>query len=127
MHPLDEEWRAAPGFPNYQVSSWGRVRRVTNERVLRPYPNRHGYKRNGLYRNGKRYQPLVHRLVCRAWHGEPPPGKPLACHRNDVKTINMPRNLYWGSHRQNAADREANKGIPVWKRKRSSIASGLSA
>lgn len=115
-HPLIEEWRTVPGFQNYEVSSWGRVRRARTNRLLRPYLNRHGYQRHGLYRDGKRAQPMIHRLVCEAWHGPPPPNRPLACHRNDVKRSNTPHNLYWGSHKQNAADREKNKGIPVWKR-----------
>jgi hypothetical protein len=120
LHPLEEEWRPAPGFPNYEVSSFGRVRRAATGKLLRPYPNRRGYRRNGLYVEGRRYQPLVHRLVCEAWHGPPPEGRPLACHANDIKTSNRQTNLYWGSYQQNAADYQANKHIPVWRRKRAS-------
>jgi hypothetical protein len=49
-------------------------------------------------------QKPLHQLVCRAFKGPPPPGKPWSLHRNGIATDNHPSNLYWGTPRDNAAD-----------------------
>lgn len=46
----------------------------------------------------------LHRIICLAFHGDPPPGKPLALHRDGDTLNNDPSNLYWGDHRDNALD-----------------------
>jgi hypothetical protein len=53
---------------------------------------------------------LVHRLVLEAFVGPCPPGLE-GCHRNDDSSDNRLENLYWGTHRQNMADRERNGGV----------------
>lgn len=47
----------------------------------------------------KVYRPA--RLVCEAFHGPPPPGKPNALHRDENPRNNRPENLFWGSQREN--------------------------
>lgn len=47
----------------------------------------------------------VHRLVCAAFHGPPPPDKPFACHNNGCSSDNRPENLRWGSAEDNMADK----------------------
>ena len=51
----------------------------------------------------------IHRLVCEAFNGPPPAGKPNACHRNDSKHDNRAENLYWGSDLDNHKDAVRNK------------------
>lgn len=53
---------------------------------------------------------LVHRLICRAFCGEPPAGKPFVDHRNRVRSDNRAENLQWATakeNRDNTADVEA--------------------
>ena len=36
LYKMEEEWRLIEGFPNYEVSSLGRVRNRTTGQVLKP-------------------------------------------------------------------------------------------
>lgn len=76
-----EEWKTIPSFPNYEASSFGRVRRaVTNKyhpkpRMLRCSPEkRTGYPKATMFRDSKRYSMHVHRLVTEAFIGPCPFG-----------------------------------------------------
>lgn len=51
-----------------------------------------------LYR-GKNYK--IHRLVCEAFHGPHPEGKPIVLHLNEDATDNRPENLRWGTQKEN--------------------------
>lgn len=117
----DEEWRAAPGFVGfYEVSSYGRVRRiigfaspdgrnyVASEFLpMRFYlDNRWGYPtiRLSLRKGGGRTA-LVHRLVCIAFHGPPPfPGAQVA-HGDGSKDNNHVTNLRWATPKENSSDK----------------------
>lgn len=107
-----EEWRLAPGFPDYEVSSLGRVRRRTDAptggtragHILSPCPRGRGYLAVTFYRNGKRPQPYVHRMVCEAFHGPPPSPEHQAAHLNGKKTDNRSANLRWKLPVANIAD-----------------------
>lgn len=105
-----EEWRWVVGFPDYEVSSLGRVRRVTAAcgthagRVLKAKTTPQGYLEVRLQRDGRAHDRRVHRLVCEAFRGAPPPDKPFACHRNDTPDDNLLENLRWGSRKDNADD-----------------------
>lgn len=76
-----EEWRPVVGFEGiYEVSSCGRIRRVANGhgavagRMLSPNPNKKGYLRACLCRDGKAKQGRVHTLVAEAFIGPRPEG-----------------------------------------------------
>ena len=111
---MEEIWVEVPGFSGtYSVSSLGRLRREAGrtsngrnwaEKILQPRVNREGYHRYTLYRDGKPHYRVVHRLVCEAFHGPPPPGKSLALHRDDDRNNNSPGNLYWGDLSDNQRD-----------------------
>jgi hypothetical protein len=60
---------------------------------------------------GKCYQ--VHVLVCTAFHGPPPEGKPFALHINDLPKDNHFTNLRWGSREDNFADAKRNRRLPT--------------
>ena len=96
-----ELWRTVAECDRYEVSSLGNVRHKANKKNLKLPVQKTGYTSICLGDpNVRRY---VHRLVCIAWHGEPPKGT-WALHRNGVKTDNRPENLYWGTPMQNCAD-----------------------
>ena len=44
---------------------------------------------------------LVHRIVCRAWHGPPPTPKHQVNHIDGDKTNNHPENLEWVTQTEN--------------------------
>jgi hypothetical protein len=54
---------------------------------------------------GTQYAAKVHRLVARAFHGEPRPGFDNACHGDGVRDNNRAENLRWDSMKGNHADR----------------------
>ena len=66
---------------------------------------------------------LAHRLVCEAFHGPAPEGKPFVDHIDRCKTNNTPSNLRWVSHKENVhnADRIDHaidhKSDPEWIQK----------
>lgn len=107
-----EEWRVCADYPDYSVSSFGRVMRTSpgNQpwsvpgRVLKHDVNKDGHARVTLFTYGIRKKEFVHRLVCSAWHGPCHPDRPIACHRNDDKSDNTPKNIYWGTIKDNGRD-----------------------
>lgn len=80
------------GFPNYTVTSTGKVFRSGKE--VKPYDNGQGYQQVKLYKNGKRYTKNVHRLVM----GEP--SKDVD-HKDGNKSNNTKSNLQSIPHRDN--------------------------
>ena len=61
-----------PDFPDYKVSSWGRVFSVSAKKFLKPEVHYKGYLRVDLYdKNGNRIHAKVHRLVANAFVPNP--------------------------------------------------------
>lgn len=107
----DEEWRLIADFPDYAVSSEGRVKRVVPDRHgrmgeggLRPVVSNHGYEVVSLHRDGAQSVRLVHRIVCEAFHGPPPKGA-HAAHYDGDKRKNRADNLRWSSPSENNLDK----------------------
>jgi len=117
----EEIWVPLPGMEGrYEVSDQGRVRSVARSivrangrrqdfrvRVLKQAIDSSGYRMVGLVaeQGGRPIPRQVHRLVLRAFAGEPPEGQ-VACHGPGGKLDNRLSNLYWGTRsRNNGADR----------------------
>ena len=115
----NETWIPAPGTDGfYSVSDQGRVRSEPRSfirsngrkgtyisRVLAPRPRGgSGYLAVELSVRGKSLTAPVHRLVCEAFHGPAPEGKPLALHKDGNPLNNTPENLYWGDASENQRD-----------------------
>ena len=117
------EWRTIPGFGEYEVSNRGDVRRSVPRtnwpagHLLKPARSKSGHlyvmlaARPGANRSTKQY---VHRLVARAFLGEPPFPNACALHADDDPSNNSVANLRWGTRKDNYADRMKNRG---WDRK----------
>src|SRR5262245_25260599 len=96
--PAIEEWRVIADFPDYAISNWGRVKRITvgldgrqPGRIRKPFDN-NGYVRYTLRRDGRYHNKLAHVLVHEAFKG-PVPGGLEINHDDGVKSHNWPDNL----------------------------------
>lgn len=103
---IAEAWKTVPSVPNVEASTEGRVRNAG--RVLVPFlKNGYLHVELRIVGYGRRLF-SVHRLVCEAFNGRPPPGAHCR-HLNDDQSDNRPENLRWGTPAQNAADYRANR------------------
>ena len=106
MNFMTEQWRAVNGFPAYEVSDVGRIRRSVVARngrkcgLLVPRLDRLGYLRIGLRANGKKSMCLVHRLVAIAFIPNPLHLSAVN-HKNGINTDVFVTNLEWRSNRGN--------------------------
>jgi hypothetical protein len=105
---LREEWRNVVGFEGvYEVSCLGRVKRIapgqgaTPGRILRQHQHQSGYVNVALSTHSSKRFIWVHRLVCTAFHGQPPTPEHEVNHKNGVKTDNRVINLEWATKSQN--------------------------
>lgn len=111
---MASSWKVAAGFPDYEVSECGRVRRLT--RGGRRYPagyeltaKRHakGYLLYSLTLNGAARDILAHRLVALTWIGDAPSARHEVAHNDGSRINNHWRNLRWATPAENQADRKA--------------------
>jgi hypothetical protein len=116
-----EEWRQIVDWPDYEISSLGRVRRLTpcfiknpkNGREYVKYPIGHemaafdrgnGYLHVGLSgREGRKPVP-IHVLICKTFNGPPPSPTHEVAHEDGNPLNNSPNNLSWKTHKENAED-----------------------
>ena len=97
-----EIWKDVPGYPDYQVSNIGRVKRIRNIgrngliRILKPIKFNNGYLVVNLL--GKRFG--IHRLVAMAFLQNPKHFTEIN-HKNEDKTDNRVENLEYCSRLYN--------------------------
>ena len=105
VHEL-EIYSPIEGFPNYLVTSHGRVLSLNynRENKIRELKQRKNYKSKycyvTLYKNGKATVIYVHRLVAQAFIPNPD-NKPEVNHIDENKTNNQVSNLEWVTHKEN--------------------------
>ena len=96
---INEIWRSVSGYPNYQVSNIGRIRRADTGTILRPL--RHGsYFAIYLYDDRARTRQLIHRLVAKEFIDNPE-YKKCVDHIDGDGTNNCVSNLRWVSNSEN--------------------------
>lgn len=96
-------WLPIDGWP-YQVSSDGRVRRAESGKIVQGVDNGKGYAVLNLCKDSKPKTFLVSRLVCAAFHGPAPEGKPHCAHRDCDSWNNKASNLRWATPQENIND-----------------------
>ncbi len=100
-----------PGFDGYEADHLGNIWSVSTnwrgygDRVLMQILNIHGYAIVRVYRNGKRINQPVHKLICLAFNGQKPSPIHEVRHLDGSRTNNFPSNLLWGTKSENAQDR----------------------
>lgn len=110
-----EEWRPCPALGGYEVSSCGRVR-ASSGRILAQGHDSDGYPTVTVSLGGdraKRRTRRVHRLVCRAFHGEPRAPHREAAHLDGVRSNCRADNLKWVGKIQNHSHRKAHGTWPT--------------
>lgn len=117
-----EEWRVITDFPDYEVSSLGRVRRARPSRrnhaprVLTPWIGNHGYEVVRLVRDGAAISRLVHRIVCEAFHGLAPAAGHQVAHGDGTRRNNCADNLRWATRSENMEDARRHGVMPMGQR-----------
>lgn len=101
----NHDWTPVPGYEGlYDVSRAGSVRNSRTGRILRGLPNNQGRLQVALYRNARSRRKQVSRIVCEAFHGPAPAGKPYALHNDGDPLNNRSENIRWGSQSENQLD-----------------------
>ena len=96
-----ELWKDVEGFEGlYQVSTWGNVKSIKNNIILKPTKNNKGYFYVDLHKNRKRKRFLINRLVAEAFIPNPD-NLLIVNHKDEVKTNNYRYNLEWCTYKYN--------------------------
>ena len=90
-----ERWKIIPEFPNYSVSTFGRIRAEKSERILKLKENNSGLVFVGLFRGGIQYQRSVPRLVARAFPRQENPLFDTPINLDGNRSQNGLHNLSW--------------------------------
>lgn len=104
---MKEIWKPVVGYENlYEVSNFGRVKSLPRNstvkyaRILKSHTNRYGYLHVNLYKNNKRKDFLVHRLVAEAFIPNPD-NLPVVNHKDENPSNNFSTNLEWCTYEYN--------------------------
>lgn len=89
-----EVWKEIDGFENYLVSNKGSVFSKNANKIIANFYDTKGYVRVSLYKNSKRHDKRVHRLVASAFIDNPN-NLPQVNHKDEVKENNCVENLEW--------------------------------
>lgn len=119
-----ENWKTVVDYPNYEVSSLGKVRRATPGnnhtyagKILKPQ-HQARYPYVSLCDNaGKSKSIRVHVIVCRAFNGPKPSEHHHAAHEDDDTHNLKADNMSWKTPRENLEDKlkrgRQNRGVEV--------------
>jgi hypothetical protein len=99
-----EVWRSIENYDNYAVSTFGRVKNVKTDRILKGLDNGHGYLQVVLYEDAIRKKHQVHRLVANAFIDNPD-DKLCVDHKDNDKTNNNISNLRFATTKENSQNR----------------------
>ena len=104
--PLAPQWVPVREFESYyEVSELGTVRSLRSGKPLAGIINDKGYRPVTLCGDGVKINVRVHRLVLRAFAGDPAPHQTETRHLDGDKLNNELSNLAWGTPAQNTADK----------------------
>jgi hypothetical protein len=93
---MNEIWKDIEGIEDYEVSNNGRIKRKSDNKLLKPTLVGRGYPAINI--KGKSYR--VHRLVAQSFISNSE-SKPQVNHINGIKTDNRAKNLEWVTDAEN--------------------------
>lgn len=99
----EEVWLNVRGYPNYEVSSQGRVRNLKTKKIMKQRTDL-GYQKVNLYKNGEQKRKAVHRIVCSAFNLNPH-SKSCVDHIDRDTSNNHIQNLRWATRSENQMNR----------------------
>lgn len=98
---MEEIWKDIEGYEGlYQVSNFGRVKRVTTGRILKSGKDKDGYLKVILCKNNIKSTKTIHRLVAQAFIPNPE-NKLEVNHIDEDKANNNVNNLEWSTRKEN--------------------------
>lgn len=95
-----EAWLPIDGYPNYAVSSNGRIKNIKTGRILKQNNNSHGYPSVSLFNSNGQKNMKVHRLVAETFYDCDCDGLDVN-HIDGDKRNNFVGNLEWCTRREN--------------------------
>ena len=95
-----EKWLTCKEFPNYEVSSNGKIRNAKTGRILKTAINQRGYEQVCLHTNNEQSTRRVHRLVADTFFDGNHEGLDVN-HIDGNKTNNFIGNLEWCTRQEN--------------------------
>lgn len=100
-------YKPIPDFPHYYAGNDGSVYRQkkTGYRPVKPWHDKDTYANIVVSRNGKKSRQFSHRLVALGFFGKPKKRQILLRHLDGNRQNNVPKNLKWGTYKENWADR----------------------
>ena len=93
---MREQWKPIENYPEYEVSTMGRVRNILTGHILKPYDDGRGYLRVKLHRANLR----VHILVAKSFIPNPE-NKPEVNHKKGKKNDPRASQLEWVTPSEN--------------------------
>lgn len=110
---VKSNWLPCPGHSDYEISCYGVVRRLTSAsngapagKIINPRPGSSPYLMVWLGPKTHRKAYLLHRLVAKAFIGEPPTPQHQAAHKDGNVLNNAWTNLRWATCKENQADKK---------------------
>lgn len=98
---MQEQWKDIKGYEGiYQISNLGRIKNLNTNKILFKAPDKSGYIRIHLYKNGSFKAFGVHRLVADAFIPNPN-NKKHVNHIDENKSNNCVSNLEWATPKEN--------------------------
>lgn len=113
-----EEYRIISGFPKYEISNLGNLRR--GNKNIGGQTNNKGYKVANLRDKNKRFTVKFHALVLEAFVGPRPEGS-VCRHLNGIKDDNRLSNLAWGTQKENVEDTDRHGRRPKGEGQRNAV------
>lgn len=95
-----ERWIKCFGFPDYEVSDFGRIRNIHTNKILKSHRLNTGYLGITIYLKKRRVHKMLHILIVRSFRGLPQPG--FETNHKDSDRMNCAlSNLEYVTHGQN--------------------------